>query len=499
MLITIISKTFGFARDIVLSYFYGASSIADAYVIALTIPGVIFSFVGAGISTGYIPMYSKIEKDCGENLGIKYTNNLINILTIICTIMIILGFIFAEQVVKVFAFGFQGEILIIAVGFTRITIFGIYASLLITIFSGFLQMKENYIIPALAVLPMNLFLILSIFLSSKINVYLLAVGNVIAIASQLILLIPFVRKQRYKYKFVIDIHDKNIKNTLYIVIPVIIGVSVNEINVLVDKTLASNIIKGGISSLNYATRFNDLVQGLFVTSITTAMYPRISKMAAENNMERLKSSLLEAIVTICLLVLPATIVIMLYAEPVVKFIFGRGAFDLQAIIHTSSALFYFSIGMIGFGLRELVSRVFYSIHDAKTPMINAAIGMALNTILNILLSNYMGLDGLALATSIAAIITTGLLLISLRKKIGPFGIKQALISFLKILLASSLMGLFTKLIFNFLIKILNQTVSFLIIIVIGIVSYFVIIYFMNIEYINIMVEKAKTKLGKHDT
>jgi len=152
--------------------------------------------------------------------------------------------------------------------------------------------------------------------------------------------------------------------------------------------------------------------------------------------------------------------------------------------------------MIGFGLREVLSRAFYAMQDTKTPMVNAAIGMVLNIFLNIILSRYMGISGLALATSIAALFTTALMFISLRKKIGPFGMKQISISFLKILFASSLMGLLAKLSFDYYTATLSQNLSLIIAIAVGAISYFVIIYFMKIEDVDLIVKAVKRKLGK---
>ena len=112
MFITILSKILGFVRDISLSYFYGASYISDAYLISITIPMVIFTFVGIGIYTGYIPMYSKIVQEYGNIEGNRYTNNLINMLFIVCTIIFIFGQVFTVEVVKIFAAGFKGETLL---------------------------------------------------------------------------------------------------------------------------------------------------------------------------------------------------------------------------------------------------------------------------------------------------------------------------------------------------------------------------------------------------
>jgi len=184
--------------------------------------------------------------------------------------------------------------------------------------------------------------------------------------------------------------------------------------------------------------------------MATAMYPMMSKMAAEHNMIGFKKSLKEVVSSIIVLVMPVTIGAMIFADPVVKLLFGRGAFNSEATSMTSYALLFYSVGMIGFGLREVLSRAFYSMQDTRTPMINASIGVGLNIILNLILSKYLGIGGLALATSIAAIFTTGLMFISLRKKIGPFGMKRISISFLKILFASLVMGLIAKLSFNYL-------------------------------------------------
>ena len=215
MAITIVSKLFGFARDITLSYFYGASRITDAYLISITIPSVIFGFIGAGIATGYIPMYSQIEKEEGVKAGNKYTNNLVNFTILICTIMFIFGLICTVPIVKIFASGFTGETLELTVKFTRIGLVGMYFTGLLSIFSGFLQIKGNYAIPALVGFPLNFFTILAIIISSKGNVFLLAFGTVIATASQLLLVLPFAYKKGYKYKRVFDLKDKHIKNMAY--------------------------------------------------------------------------------------------------------------------------------------------------------------------------------------------------------------------------------------------------------------------------------------------
>ena len=161
MIITILSKILGFGREIILSYVYGASAVTDAYLISQTIPSVIFSFISVGIATGFIPFYSRILNEQGQLKANKYTNNLSSALLLLSSIIVVIVLLFTQPIVKIFASGFSGETLELAVGFTRISVFGVYFTALLNIFAGYLRIHDNYIIPALVGLPMNLLIIAS--------------------------------------------------------------------------------------------------------------------------------------------------------------------------------------------------------------------------------------------------------------------------------------------------------------------------------------------------
>lgn len=489
IVLTILSKFMGFGREIALAYFYGVTGISDAYIIALTIPTVIFAFIGSGISTAYIPLFTKIENERGSLEANEYTNNLINGLLLVCTVFVILGLLFTKQIVSIFASGFQGETLELAIKFTKISIFGMFFTSVIQIFSAFLQIKGNYVVPALIGLPLNTLIILSMYISSHGNTNILAIGIVLATFSQFLFLIPSVIKNKFKYKITLNLNDPNVKNMFYLALPVILGVAVNDLNAIIDKTLASQVATGGISALNYAQRLNGFVQGIIVLSVSTAIYPLISKMAAENDLENLKSTISEAVNSINLLVIPCAIGAMTLSVPIIKILFGRGAFDDTAITMTSSALFFYSMGMVGIGIRQLLSRPFYAMQDTKTPVINATIGVILNIILNIVLSKFMGISGLALATSISATVTAILMFVSLRKKIGQFGLKKITISFIKILFAGFCMGLITHILFNYLINRVGLLMALSAAIAFGAILYGVIILFMKIEEVDLITNK----------
>ncbi len=279
------------------------------------------------------------------------------------------------------------------------------------------------------------------------------------------------------------------------------GTAVNDINKIVDRTLASLISIGGISALNYAQRINGFVQGIVVVSIATAMYPLISKMAADDNILGLKKTLSESVIAMSMLVIPATIGAMLFATPIVEILFGRGAFDSQAVSMTSSALFFYAIGMTGIGLRQILSRFFYALQDTKTPMINASVGIVVNIVLNIVLSRYFGIPGLALATSISATLTSCLLLISLRRKIGPFGLRGITVSFAKIVSASAVMGLLSRMSYHTFTNFISGPLAFLLAVFVGAISYLFLIYLFRIDEVDLVIQVLKNKLrnGSNDT
>lgn len=496
MIITIVSKLLGFGREMALSYFYGASITSDAYLISLTIPNVIFSFIGVGIYTGFIPIYTDTRENDSKQAADFFTSNLTNILFLFSTVIIILGQIFTEEIVWLFASGFDKATLDIAANFTRVTFWGIYLTGTMYILRGYLEINKKFILSAIAAIPMNILIIITIIYSADGNINILSYGYIISLISQFVLLIPTLIKLGYRHKSIIKLKDENIRKIGYMIISLVLGVSVNQINILVDRNIASNIVIGGISVLNYANRINDFVQGVFITTVLLMVFPMLSEAASKKDKNELINTTIKTVNSTTLLVIPSMIGIMFLSRPIVSVLFGRGEFNINAIQMTSSALFFYSLGIVGVGLREVFSKVFYALQDTKTPVINAGIGMVLNIVLNIILSKYIGLDGLALATSISALVTSILLYLSFRKRIGSLGFKKIGISFLKILFASLIMGGLAKLSFNYLTATLSPIFSLLMAISIGAVSYFVIIYFMKIEDVDLIVGAIKKKLGK---
>ncbi len=209
--LTIVSKFVGFGREMVQVYYYGATGISDACIIAMTIPGAIFAFIASGISTVFIPMYTKLESNFGVGRANIYTDNLINILLLLCTLLILFCLIFARPLIRLFALGFEGETLVLAITFTRISLLGIYFTALITVSNAFLQIKGNFAVPALIWFPNNLVIIATIIISSRGNVMILAFGLLLAGAAQFLSLMPFVASKGFRYRLTADAADPHTK------------------------------------------------------------------------------------------------------------------------------------------------------------------------------------------------------------------------------------------------------------------------------------------------
>lgn len=483
MLITTISQILGFVRDVTLSYFYGTSFFSDAYLVSTTITNVVYSFIMLGISTSYIPIFRRIESNFGIIESNKYTNNVASFILFISTLIFCISFIFVESIVKLLASGFNSETIEMTVNFTKIGLISIYFTGLVYLFSAYLQLKDKFIVPALIGIPYNLVIILSIFLSYKISSNIIAIGIVVSSMIQLFLIIPFLRGAGYKYERVFNLRDKNIKQMIFISLPVIIGSSINEINIMVSKAIASQIGVGAVSSLTYADRLVGFIYGLFIMSIVTVIYPSLAKMASVENIAGVKKALQNSILSIFLLVMPASIGFMILNDSIVKLLFGRGAFDDKAVIMTSQVLFFLSIGVLWIGIREILTRVYFALQDTKTPVINASIAVIINIILSFILSNLLGIVGLALANSIAAIICALLLTYRLQKRIGIFIDKNLLISLLKISFSTFIMALIVKYTFSLMQILLPHNLGLILSILIGGISYCLLVWLMKIELV----------------
>ena len=441
IMFNIMSKLFAFFRELSLAYFFGASSLTDAYIVAFSISTVIFGIIGLGIMNGYIPIYNQIKEISGNEMSKKFTINFSNIMMLLCFFVFLFGFLFSPYLVKLFSYGFDKDTLEKASLFTKISLFSIFPIMLVAIFSGYLQLNNKFFAVAFIGVPTNLLYIIGTYVSYKNNNFLLLVFFTnFALFFQFIFLCPFIFKTGYRHNFKINIYDKNLHQLLILSIPIILGTSLEQINILIDRTVASNLGSGAITILNYAGKLNGAILSLSIIAILNILFPKFSSLVSQNNIEKLKEQVKYIINMIFIFAFPIMFGIIILSKEISMFIFGRGNLDKNLVLTIAKCLSYYSLCFVALCLRDLSTKIFYSFKNSRTPVINSSIGIILNIILNIVLSKYLGVSGIALATSISTIFISVLLFYNL-KKYNIYLEKSNLVVFYKVILASFFMGI----------------------------------------------------------
>ncbi|WP_052329905.1 murein biosynthesis integral membrane protein MurJ [Thermicanus aegyptius] len=415
MVITLTSKILGFLRETAIAAYFGASNESDAFFVAFSIPGILFAVVAGAIGTSFIPVYTRLD----EKHKAVYFNNMFNVLGFFTLIITGVSLLFAPQIVKWFAFGFSSDTLALTVVLTRIMLLSLLFMLINALFTSFLQSNQRFLIPAAIGIPYNLVVIFYLLIAgSSYGIEGFAWMVVLSVLIQALFQLFGVVKEKWKYRFVFDLKEPGLRQTLHMTGPVLIGTMVGQVNVLVDRMLASGLSEGSISALNYANKVSQLAFGIIVVSIISVLYPKLAEQASQAGKDDLKRLTRYAMRVLMIVLVPILFGGVILARPIIQILFERGAFDAADTDLTTVAFIFFNLGIVGLGLHELFSRVFFSLQDTRTTMWNGVIALLVNIVLNLILVRPMAHGGLALATSISYTLSGYLLLRSLGKKIG---------------------------------------------------------------------------------
>jgi putative peptidoglycan lipid II flippase len=496
----LVSKFLGFIREMLIAAKFGSGMETDTFFIALAAASLFTNIITNSLNTTMIPIMSEVEEREGKGGKIKYTSNLLNISILVSAALVVLGWLLSPLIIKVLAPGFGGAQFDFAVLMMRMGMPVIIFAGIVGIYRGYLQSELLFLESAASQFPFNFtYITFLIALSGVFGIKGLMVTSVLAVGSQILLQLPGMKKTGYRHKFLINVKDRYIKKILYLVLPVLVSIAVGDLNQIIDKSMASTLVEGSISALNYSNRLKSFVLSIFVTAITTVLFPMLSKKAAKESLKGFKGLIQNGFNVILLITIPASVGMIILAQPIVRLAFERGAFDPVATKMTSAALFFYSFGLVGAALRLLLNRVYYSLQDTKTPMYNSFLTLGLNIVFNLILIKPLAHGGLALATSIATTVTTGTLLFRLRKKIGSLGMSKIALCGFKSLFASLIMGLLVYLVYYPLEnKVLGNTILELAVLLgiasLGAAVYFLIIYLLKVEEISWFVKLFKNKI-----
>lgn len=435
VIMTFISKLFGFIRETVIANFYGTSYIVDSYVMAVAIPSILFGGIFAAIATAYMPTLSTVQESEGKLKANIFTSQIINVIFILSIIVSVIGFVFSNQIVAIFASGFTGKTAALTSFYIKISFTYIIFTSLSSIFDAYMQYEGSYLKPIISGYFYNLAIILFVVISSLTSHYLLAFGILVGAFLRLIFIGISAINKGFHYSFDFSINE-SVRKILNLAMPVFIGSYILQINSFVDKTLASNLPVGSVSALNYGMILITLITGLTVSILVTLVYPKLTKANTNENLELFNEIVEKGLGITAIITIPFTFGIIAFNSEVVQIVYERGAFDSDATIMTSGAFLFYGLGLSFFATNELLTKIFYSMRNTKAPIVCSGISVIINIVLNLILINYLGHRGLALATSIAAISNTVLLLRWIHRTYPHIRINRSKRKLLKIALAA---------------------------------------------------------------
>ena len=401
---------------------FGAGAVFDAWTIAFKIPNFMRRLFAEGsFSQAFVPVLSEYQKKQSREEVQRFIDAMSGTLGAALLAVTILGVVGAPWIVRVFAPGFEtsGERFELAVTMLRIN-FPYLLLVSLTAFSGaILNTYSRFWVAAFTPVFLNLTMICaSLWLSPQMKTPIigLAWGVLIAGFVQLIFQWPFLRRLQLLPRFVVNFRDPGVKRVLKLMVPALFGVSVGQVNLLVDTLFASLLAVGSVSWLYYSDRLMEFPLGVFGVAISTVILPHLSRHHASQSDASFSLTIDWALRAVLLVGVPAAVVLAVISGPLLSTLFQHGEFDGHAVEMARKSLSAFAIGITPFMLVKIFASGFYAKQDMRTPVRIGVIAMVVNTILNCLLIWPLAHAGIALATSLAALINSGFLFYFLHKR-----------------------------------------------------------------------------------
>ena len=447
---TLTSRVLGLVRDQVLAWLFGAGNAMDAFYVAYRIPNLMRDLFAEGaMSAAFVPTFTRRLKQHGKAAAWQLGNQLINALLVVTGLLVLLGIIYARPLTVLIAGDYAavpGKLELTAT-LTRILLPFLSLVAVAAAMMGMLNSLNRFFIPALSPAMFNVGVILSAFLLVPFApalglhpIIAIAVGMLLGGIGQIAFQVPALRREGYRYRPELNPSDPGLREILRLMGPGTLAGGAVQINLLVNTILAAGEGTGAVSWLSYAFRLMYVPIGLFGVSIATATLPVVSRFAAQNDPDGMRRTIGDALRMMLMLIVPALVGLMVLAEPIVRVIFERGSFAPADTAATAAALVFYAPGLLGYSAVRISVPCFYALKDSVTPTLISVVSVMLNLVLNLTLVQWMGYRGLALGTSIAAIVNAALLYILLNRRIGGLASGTLLAAVWKIAVAAAVMG-----------------------------------------------------------
>lgn len=445
-LVTIASKFIGFARDMVVANFYGATFVSDAYFYALQIPSlaiIILGGVGGPFHSATVAVFSKLIGENGEinDKVNKLYNTFLTVTFIFFALLAVFGFFFADKIMGLIISAGSPELVALASAHFRIMSPIILIGGIIGIYYGLLICHRRYILPNLSPMVLSLVVIIAISLAHNDNSgMVLALATTAGAVCQLLMQFPALRKIGYRIKPNFDItNNPNFKSIMELLFPAILSSTMGQITIYIDMFFASTLREGAWTSVVFANRIFQFPVGILVTAFLVPLFPIFSRLAGEGKFDDIKTYFNKGVGVLFFAAIPIIILIMTLARDGISLVFERGAFNTDAVYMVTEALCFLSFSILPYVFRDSITRVYYAFNDSKTPFLIALSAIGLKALLNwlLILKLNMGIAGITLSTSFITLFNAILLGLFIHKRI-KLNYKPLFWNFGKMIIAGAL-------------------------------------------------------------
>jgi len=409
----LLSKVLGMVRTMLMSRFYGTTAMADGFYAASNLPLIIYDVtVGTAIASAFVPVFNeKLAKE-GKEQAEGFGSNFLNIIVLLSGLLAGVGILFPRAALKIVAGGLSGEALTYAVPLVRIILPVMCIAAGVYIFVGILQSYGEFTGPALISLISNLAMILYFLLLDRhFGVFGLGVAFTVGWLLQLLFLVPYLRKQRFRYSFKLNFRSPDIRRVLVMTLPLFVAALAQPINQLISTNISSTLGEGALASVNYAYQAYFIVAGIFSYCLTNLFFPEMSRCFARGDLEQAKETCGNMLRTISAIVLPIMAFLGGNARPVIRLLYEGDQFTADDTARVGTLLSIYTLAMIFYSYQEILNKYFYSMQKVKLPVITAFVGIGVNLGVALLTVKELGVYGLALGTLCAAVVMAVMLLI----------------------------------------------------------------------------------------
>lgn len=444
---TLVSRIFGFVRDMVVAWAFGAGMVADAFYVAYRVPSLLRELFAEGsISAAFIPVFTRSLNEEGREEARRLARATFTVLIVILSIVTVAGIIAAPLVVSIIAPGFHsasGGKFDLTVQLTRIMFPYLLFVSLAALAMGILNTLGSFAVSSLSSIMLSIFMICGVYVFAprfSIPIYGLATGVIIGGIAQFVCQLPALSRRKMTLGWYFKPAHPGVIRIGKLIVPMILGLSVTQVNIFVNTVLSSLLKEGSITYLYYGIRLIHFPLGIFGVAMASAVLPALSAAAVKREYDEMRNTFSFAIRLILFITMPAMTGLIILRIPIISVLFQSRAFDYTATLGTAEALLYYSVGLWAFTGTRITAQAFYSMQDTKTPVKAASVAVVVNIIVSLLLMGPLQHGGLALATSLASMANLSVLIWALRRKLGRLNMTEIIHSMKKVVPATVIMG-----------------------------------------------------------